>query len=514
LQPEQEGNVEQRNTEMPARVIGRDLSPDERAEGEQVIEHALAEFKRQAVAAAGGGRCARCQDPTASLSTDGYCADCFVALRVEAWSCTACRAIRAGQAGWCGRHRLGGAEGEQPTHNPEFARRATEIRQERQRATCAFGCGATKDELIVKGHRPGCRGGEIERDQEMLRQNEQRARATAAASSTVEAGRVATETSIEHERRTRCLAGYRQLSGPVWECLRCRQLVLCSDENKDTATEAGGAQQAADAAMFAVRDRLLTMTIGASHVVDIVEMIEGAEKADRLAHRMRDRARRPQDAVTGSDEPRPVVRNRLINKLMDIVNKLPKELGALRELVMQAARIVDPSVLEPPVMETIDEPEQQPRLRAVEEAMAGLQDGDALALNNSYGEILRILLPLVGESGESEGAADVVTRIIRERNSARTDLVAVDEREQAALGALWDIVGHDFKLPDGQPVSWAAVKKMRDLRRQAERFEMVNDYVKTRSADYDGKVVAYIQHLLERLGELPPAPKVAAPTDP
>ena len=51
-------------------------------------------------------------------------------------------------------------------------------------------------------------------------------------------------------------------------------------------------------------------------------------------------------------------------------------------------------------------------------AMARLQDGDALALGNTYSKLLEILIKHVGERGDSEGAVGVLERIVKERDAA------------------------------------------------------------------------------------------------
>ena len=61
--------------------------------------------------------------------------------------------------------------------------------------------------------------------------------------------------------------------------------------------------------------------------------------------------------------------------------------------------------------------------RHFEAAMALMEDGTAMGLENVYGQLLRILAKHVGERGKSEGAVDVLERIVDDRDAAKKILV-------------------------------------------------------------------------------------------
>lgn len=431
--------MEHRDAEMPTRApLGRDMPPEEREQARIVMQQAVTEFNRTAAPAATGTRCPRCGDPAAALAAVDYqrneaCADCFVALRLDAWRCQTCRMIKSGQPGFCSRHRLGGAEGEHPTPSPEAIRALNEAQAQERRerearnaeamaraqaesaalAVCAFGCGATKDELLSAGHRAGCRGVEIEE---------------------------------ENERRARAAAGVDQ-----------------GDGTPPAAPDPLGPNAAL--AVLKARDRMLGFTTDTASFIEIIDIVQAAEKADRLGRRMMDRAReRPRaGAPRAQDLGLEQTKRRATNHVHRLFALMPE--GEARVLLGELLHWIDPNALPPPVMvdnRTEDEKHDQAK-RYAEDALRALPDGVALQLDNTYGAILRILVEHVGEAGDSEGAVDVVRRIIGERDQVRLDLATVDAREQAALDALWTIAGRDVPLKDGENVMDAALNRLPEI---------------------------------------------------
>lgn len=86
------------------------------------------------------------------------------------------------------------------------------------------------------------------------------------------------------------------------------------------------------------------------------------------------------------------------------------------------------------------------RIRHVEKAMEMLQDSEVMSLQNTYGEILRLLSTRAGETGENEGAIDVVKRLMRERDEAERlknlDVALREHVEEAIDGPTYL---HDLK---------------------------------------------------------------------
>jgi hypothetical protein len=71
-------------------------------------------------------------------------------------------------------------------------------------------------------------------------------------------------------------------------------------------------------------------------------------------------------------------------------------------------------------------------LDAVSDLLSQLQDGEAMAVPGTYGELLQILVQHVGEHGPDGGAVDVLRRIIRERDERQSLVEELKEEPKVA----------------------------------------------------------------------------------
>jgi hypothetical protein len=67
---------------------------------------------------------------------------------------------------------------------------------------------------------------------------------------------------------------------------------------------------------------------------------------------------------------------------------------------------------------------------AVERVLRSLPDGIAMSLRCAYGDLLRVLVQYVGETGQNEGAVDTLRRIVDDRQRLQTMVIELRRQLQ------------------------------------------------------------------------------------